>query len=110
MGNNYLSKILILLMALFTGPVLARTVTGEISVLTTWSDGHSVIKIENGPINGCPAQYYYSLGVKDQDVKAGPMLSIALAAYMGGKPVHITTSDALCQGGEEKIVNISLTQ
>jgi hypothetical protein len=86
--------------------VSARVVTGKIVDLVSWLDGHSVIKIENGPVNGCAGQYYYSLGVRGQDVKAEPMLSIALAAYMADKSVQLSTSDGVCQGGEEKITNI----
>jgi hypothetical protein len=86
----------------------ARDVTGKIVDLITWSDGHSFIKIENGPINGCSSQYFYSLGVKGQDVKAENMLSVALAAYMGNRNVHLVTADGSCQGGQEKIVAIQL--
>jgi hypothetical protein len=87
---------------------LARDVTGKITDLITWSDGHSFIKIENGPVNGCSSQYYYSLGVKGQDVKAETMLSVALAAYMGNRSVHLVTNDGSCQGGQEKLVAIQL--
>lgn len=92
----------------FTSQVLARDVTGKITELISYSDGHSFIAIENGPANGCTDLYHYSLGVKGQDVKAENMLAIALSAYMAGKPVHISTSDGDCQGGQEKITFIKL--
>lgn len=86
----------------------ARVVTGKIIDLTTWQDGHTVIKIQNGPVNGCSSQYFYSLGVNGTDIKAESMLSVALAAYLAGKTVTISTNDASCQGGEEKVAYIKV--
>jgi hypothetical protein len=86
----------------------ARVVTGKIADLITWQDGHTVIKIQGGPVNGCSSQYYYSLGIKGTDIKAEPMLSVALAAYLAGKTVTISTNDASCQGGEEKVAYLKV--
>jgi len=86
----------------------ARQLTGKIIDLIGWSDGNTAIKIQNGPINGCSGQYYYSLGIKGQDVKAEAMLSIALTAYTTNRSVTLSTSDGVCQGGQEKINAIQL--
>lgn len=86
----------------------ARTFSGKIIDMVTWSDGHTAIKIENGPNNGCSQIQYYSLGVKGQDPKAEPMLSVALAAYMAGRSVQVSTTDGVCQGGQEKITQLKL--
>jgi hypothetical protein len=89
----------------FSASALSRTFSGKIIDLISWSDGHSAIKIESGPLNGCSGSTpeYYSLGVKGQDAKAEPMLSMVLAAYLGERPVRIVTTDGNCQGGQEKI-------
>ena len=86
----------------------AADITGKIVELVTWNDGHSFIKLDNGPANGCSSQYYYSLGKKSVDVKAEPMLSIALAAYMASRTVSISSTPGDCQGGQEKLINIRL--
>jgi hypothetical protein len=86
----------------------ANDITGKIVELVTWHDGNSVIRLDNGPINGCPSKYYYSLGLKGQDVKADPMLTLALAAYMSNRTVTISSSHGTCQGGEEKLTNIRI--
>ncbi len=88
--------------------VHAKTVTGKIVDLISWNDGHTVIKIENGSVNGCPSQYYYSLGVRNQDVQAENMLSVALAAYMSNRTVSLSTNDGVCQGEEEKLNHIRI--
>lgn len=106
---NQLAFTLITLFFLISN-VQARDMTGNITDLLSWLDGHSVIRIENGPKNNCWNPNYYSLGVRGQDVKAPNMLSIALAAIMQQKPVHINTVDGSCQGGEEKITFISITK
>jgi hypothetical protein len=90
-------------------PISARTVSGKIDGLITWLDGHTVIRIQNGPQNGCLGGNWYSLGVKGQDVKAEPMLSVALAAYLANRTVTIVSQDGVCQGGEEKLTNIQIT-
>ena len=92
---------------LFIAPVEARDVSGKITDLVTWSDGHSFLTVENAPTNPCGGNYY-SLGVKSRDVKAEPMLTMALAAYMSNRRVTISTTDGDCQGGQEKIVNIRI--
>lgn len=86
----------------------ANDITGKIVDLVTWHDGHSVIKLDNGPANGCSSQFYYSLGKKGVDVKAEPMLSIALAAYLSNRTVSISSVHGSCQGGEEKLTNIRI--
>ena len=86
----------------------ARVVTGKINDLMVWNDGHVLIKIENGPINGCSGQYYYSLGKQGTNPYTDGMLSVALAAYVSGKTVTISSSDAVCVGGEEKVIYIKL--
>lgn len=88
--------------------VSAREFSGKISNLITWQDGHSIISIENAPDNGCMNKKFYSLGVKGKDVKAEPMLTTALAAYLSGRTVRITTENGGCQGGEEKIIYIQV--
>lgn len=85
----------------------ARDFSGRITDLIVWSDGHSFLTIENAPANPCGSNYY-SLGVKSRDVKAEPMLAMAMAAYMSNRRVTISTADGECQGGQEKIVNIRI--
>lgn len=92
---------------LLIAPVEARDFSGKITDLVTWSDGHSFLTVENAPTNPCGGNYY-SLGVKSRDVKAEPMLTMALAAYMSNRRVTISTTDGDCQGGQEKIVNIRI--
>jgi hypothetical protein len=106
-------KVHIFLSILLIAPsasVSARNFSGKIIDLVAWSDGHAAISIENAPDNGCTQLKYYSLGVKGQDIKAEPMLSIALTAYIGGHPVQISTFDGMCQGGQEKIHQLRLLQ
>ena len=88
----------------------ARTLSGKIVDMVTWSDGHTAIRIENGPQNGCTSPDYYSIGVIGQDVKAEPMLSVALAAYISGRSVNLATADGVCQGGQEKVTALRLLQ
>ena len=86
----------------------ARNVSGKITDLMVWNDGHVLIKIENEPINGCPSQYYYSLGKQGTNAYTDGMLSVALTAYVSGKSVHISSADGTCIGGEEKVMYIKL--
>jgi hypothetical protein len=91
----------------FATSVEARDFSGKITDLVTWSDGHSFLTVENGPTNPCGGNYY-SLGIKSRDVKAEPMLAMALAAYLSNRRVTISTTNGDCQGGQEKIVNIRI--
>ena len=78
--------------------------SGNIENIQVGPDGHAVIKIVNAPTHSCGgALDWYSLGIKGQDIKTELMLSVALAAYMGGKSIHVWTTDHNCADGIEKI-------
>lgn len=99
--------VLIVLTSL-TAAASAREVTGKIIDMISWHDGHTIVRLETTTINGCGGKYFYSLGIKGQDTKAEPMLSVALGAYLANRTVKISTVDGSCQGGEEKVVSIQL--
>lgn len=103
-----LAKFFSMSLMLFSMSAFAGSVTGKIVDLVTWNDGHSVIKLDSNVTNGCASQSYYSLGIKGKDTKAEPMLSVALAAFISGRRVSVSSNPGGCQGGEEKIVNIRM--
>jgi hypothetical protein len=109
MSMKVINNIALMMLAMScSAAVSARMITGKIVDMISWDDGHTFIKIENGPTNGCSDQYSYSLGVRGLDVKAESMLSIALSAYIAGRSVTIVTEDGSCQGGQERIRFIQL--
>ena len=98
----------VLVLCVLASSAFARDVTGKIANLVSWKDGHSWVVIENGPANGCSDAYSYSLGTWGQDARAQNMLSVALAAFMAGRSVHLSTANGVCDGGQEQVTFIEL--